>query len=351
MQPSSSVSSAAAAVRSSFTHDAQLGRNAISDSTDAHVQNLYLQLTIVEEKRAKLVDEMRTNGYSVLDVPIFDGAIDYKNVRIVVKHMSDKSNRGVQKVFKDMSADDVSGGAQLRQVVVPVPIVKNVQHASLRLDGNAVDDFYLLPARVQDACSALTRKALSRLPLFILGSNSVAGCAFLGNFAPAGDAKLVDQDNHVDQVLLAFREPPPVFIFALLEPFNLIVYNKSHIVVQRLVDAAALVNDSIRASNKSSIDYADDLIGQASPIPASVVRVDVGQGVMLCGNTVHASHMAEVVNGMVVTALRLHIFFQLIGEPYPQEDNVTHTMDNLAPGLKSTRVAQMFPPLPRRCSD
>lgn len=301
--------------------------------------------------------DMETLGYTVFDVGIFDELDTDIDVLENVLKNEIPGRSPVGSVFRDNDGD---GGQQMRQVVVPVPHVTGAAVSERNLDAGSVAAYTAwcrsVP-HVRKSLAKLAHAAVASIPLHLRGRRTIAGCAFLGNFLPLAQAVLRHQMKHIDQRLVPFAEPPPIFIIALRQAFNLIIYPKSKLVLQELADVAAMLGNvtDIDYDRHALSDIADVIVSdkynarefrefreQMRPVK---VRVAVGQGVMLSGNTVHCSHRAEVDgDGDVVMAARAHVFAQDPGTPYPQEDDVTHFMDNLAPGLMSGRVAALFPP-------
>jgi hypothetical protein len=315
--------------------------------------------------------DMETLGYTLFDVGSFDELIyDITVLENFFKYETPDSDGGpVVAVFRDKDGD---GGKQLRQLVVPVPYVSGAAVSERNLDSAAVAAYTARTNSlhgVRKSLEKLAAAAVASIPLHLRGRHTIAGCAFLGNFSPLARAVLRHQMLHIDQRIVPFAEPPPIFVIALRQAFNLIIYPKSKLVLQELVDVAAMLGnvtgidirvdaDDTPPDNADVADIADiadiaDVIVSAKyntpefreELRPVKVHVAVGKGVMLSGNTVHCSHRAEVdSDGDVVMAARAHVFAQNPGTPYPQEDDVTHFLDNLAPGLMSDRVAALFRP-------
>jgi len=345
------AAAAAAATATASSASSAAGAPLANRASSAHIAAFRDTCSSVEASLQQMRD-METLGFTLFAVGRFD---ELDNDIDVLDNFLKNPDSPVSSVFRDNYGD---GGKQMRQVVVPVPHVTGAAVSERNLDAASVAAYTSwcrsMPG-VRKSLEKLARAAVASIPIHLRGRRTIAGCAFLGNFSPLAPAVLRHQMKHIDQRVVPFAEPPPIFIIALRQAFNLIIYPKSKLVLQELADVAAMLG------NVTGIDYVDgDGVSDMADIIVSKkyntrefreemrpikVHVAVGQGVMLSGNTVHCSHRAEVdSDGDVVMAARAHVFAQDPGTPYPQEDDVTHFLDNLAPGLLSDRVAELFRP-------
>ncbi|KAG1657544.1 hypothetical protein FOA52_005430 [Chlamydomonas sp. UWO 241] len=305
--------------------------------------------------------QVETDGYTMFSVGRLT-ALDHR-LDIIEAFMEspDANDRGLVKaVFRTKTDDRIDfGGKQLRQVVVPVPQgmddVELYESAGRVLDKEAVD---LLrkhaPADVLEAIDCVSRAVIACIPGHLRKPHLVAGCALLGNFDPDDGSILVNQQMHTDHRLVPYVSAPPVFLVALREGFNIVLLPKSGDLLRDLANAAdmigAYVGDVAGDMAGDMADMADVIVTAIyreqpdllADMRAVTVRVEVGQGIMISGNTVHCSHKPEVADGKVVKAMRAHVYAQKATAEYPQDDDATWFLDNLAPRLESSSVAGLL---------